>query len=58
METFLGIVHCKVGDEIFALRQTIVAENEEKAYQILQSDVVWNTHFGKNLKIVSYGLVE
>lgn len=57
METFLGIVHCKMGDEIFALRHTIIAESAEIAYKILQSDIVWNTHFNKNFKVVSYGLV-
>ena len=58
MQTFLGIIHCKVGDEIFALRQTLIAENVEIAYQMLQADVVWNTHFAKCLKVVAYGLVE
>ena len=58
MEIFVGIIYCRMGDNIFNLRQTIAAKNEKIAYEILQSDVVWNTHFNKNLKVVSYGLVE
>lgn len=58
METFIGIIYCRIGDNIFNLRQTIIAENHEMAYNILQSDVVWNTHFTKDLKVINYGLVE